>query len=60
MRVAVHPKCLEGTAVFNFYTYDPTGRDMIIPIRARDEDEAWETFDRVYGTETIVDQIIKA
>jgi len=57
---AVHPRDLEGTAVFNFYTYDPTGRDVIIPIRAKDEDEAWDTFDSRYGSETMVDQMIKA
>lgn len=50
----------EGETKFNFYTYDPAGRDVIIPIFAKDEDEAWEKFDRVYGTDTVVDQVIKA
>lgn len=44
---------------FEFYTYDPTGRDVIIPIRATSEDEAWSKFKRAYGTNTIVDQIIR-
>lgn len=53
-------KGYEGETKFNFYTYDPAGRDVIIPIFAKDEDEAWEKFDRVYGTNTVVDQVIKA
>ena len=49
----------EGEVKFIFYTYDPAGRDVKIPIFATDEDEAWEKFDRIYGTDTIVDQIIR-
>jgi hypothetical protein len=45
---------------FNFYTYDPTGRDKVIPIWAKDEDEAWEKFDLIYGKDTPVDKITKA
>lgn len=55
----VEAKGFEGEVKFKFYTYDPTGRDTIIPIFAKDEDEAWEKFDRIYGSETIVDQVIR-
>ena len=44
---------------FKFYTYDPVGRDVIITVFAQDEDEAWDKFDRIYGEERIVDQMIK-
>jgi hypothetical protein len=51
----VEAKGFEDESRFKFYTYDPTGRDVIIPIFARDEDEAWAKFDRIYGNEVIVD-----
>ena len=49
-----------GTAQFKFYTYDPTGRDVIITIWAATEPEAWDKFDLIYGAETIVDQVVMA
>ena len=52
-------KGFDGEVKFNFYTYDPVGRDKIIPIFAKDEDEAWEKFDRVYGKDTPVDKVVK-
>ena len=48
-----------GTAQFKFYTYDPTGRDVIITIWAATEPEAWDKFDLTYGAETIVDQVVQ-
>ncbi len=46
-----------GTAQFKFYTYDPTGRVVTIPIWAATELEACDKFDLIYGTETIVIQV---
>lgn len=48
-----------GETKFKFYTYDPAGRDVVITVFAKDEDEAWEKFDKAHGTDTIVDQVIK-
>lgn len=56
----VQAKGHEGEVKFNFYTYDPTGRDVVISVWAKDDDEAWAKFDRVYGNDTPVDMVRKA
>lgn len=47
--------------IFKFFTYDPTGRDVVIPIRGIDENDAWESFDATYrdrdGNVPMVDQV---
>lgn len=45
---------------FKFYTYDPAGRDVVINVFAKDENEAWQKFDRVYGPNTPVDMVKEA
>jgi hypothetical protein len=40
---------------YRFYTYDPTGKDCIITIRAENRDDAFEKFDLQYGTDTMID-----
>lgn len=49
--------------IFNFYTYDLTGKDVIIPIRGWTEEDAWNYFDRFFqnskGELPLVDQIIE-
>jgi hypothetical protein len=53
-------KGVEGETKFNFYTYDPAGRDVVIPIWAADQDAAWGRFDRIYGEDTPVDMVRQA
>jgi hypothetical protein len=53
----VQAKGLEGQTKFVFYTYDPIGRDVKIPLWAEDSDAAWAKFDRVYGKDTPVDWV---
>lgn len=43
--------------IFDFYTYDLTGKDVVVPIRADDESEAWYYFERYYNG--YVDQVIE-
>lgn len=40
-----------------FYTYNPTGKDVVIPIVAKTENEAWSLFQSIYGS--CVDQVIE-
>jgi hypothetical protein len=42
-----------------FYTYDSRGNDRIIPVKAYTKDEAWALFDRVYGSDTPVDFVVR-
>ena len=49
----------EGEVKFNFYTYNPAGRDVIIPVWAADMDAAWAKFDQVYGADTPVDNVVQ-
>lgn len=53
----VHAKGFENEVQFKFYTYDPVGRDIVIPIFATDIDSAWVKFDRIYGKDTLVDAV---
>jgi hypothetical protein len=55
----VLPSDREGQVQFKFYTYDPTGRDIIIPVWAVDEDQAWVKFDAVYGKDCVVDDVVR-
>ena len=47
----------ENEVKFNFYTYDPMGRDIIIAIYAGNVDAAWAKFDKIYGKDTPVDAV---
>lgn len=51
-------KNFAGKVKFNFYTYDPAGRDVVITLFAKDEDDAWNKFDRTYGRDFYVDMVI--
>lgn len=47
-------------STYNFYTYDASGKDTIIPIVAESEDAAWDELDFIYNVDTlIIDQVIK-
>ena len=50
---------VENEVTFKFYTYHHTGREVVIPIFAKDEAEAWEKFDCEYGENTLVDMMIR-
>jgi hypothetical protein len=43
---------------FTFYTYDRSGRDIIVKIDAEDEDQAWDKFEKYYPLH-YVDQMIR-
>ena len=45
---------------FEFYTYDAYGKDAIIPVDARNEDEAYYTFIDLYGSGAVIDMIVEA
>jgi hypothetical protein len=49
----------DGEVKFNFYTYNPAGRDVIIPVWAVDMDAAWAKFDKLYGADTPVDDVVQ-
>ena len=51
----VQAKGFDNEVQFKFYTYDPVGRDVVIPIFATDIDSAWAKFDRIYGKDIVVD-----
>lgn len=58
--MTVQAKGFEGQVLFNFYTYDYVGRDVVIPIFAETQHAAWERFTRVYGKEFPVDMVREA
>lgn len=57
-------KTKDNLKVFNFYTYDPTGRSVVIPVRAANKDDAWTQFQKTYsdhhGQVPLVDFVIDA
>jgi len=44
----LNKQVVDGSKIFDFYTYDPTGKDVVIPIVANSEEEAWVHFENVY------------
>lgn len=45
--------------IFNFFSQDCNGNNVIIKIQAESEDVALDEFDFIYGKHTPVDQVIK-
>lgn len=45
---------------FMFYTYDNVGRDVVLSVNASTRGKAIKEFDKVYGSDTPVDFIIKS
>ena len=46
----------DSRRIFDFYTYDPAGKYVVIPIRGIDEADAWDYFEKFYNG--YVDQVI--
>jgi hypothetical protein len=42
---------------FMFYTYNKLGYDIVVTIIAKNQDTAWEEFDKAYGTDMPVDKV---
>ena len=53
-----HPSAAEQTH-FQFYTYDPCGRDTVITLQANSCAEAFRKFDQIYGEDTLIDFCIE-
>ena len=49
-----HPS--DTRKIYDFYTYDLTGKAVVITIRAHNADEAWDCFEALYTS--YVDQVI--
>ena len=56
----VLPSDREGQVQFKFYTYDPTGRDIVLPVWAENESAAWAKFNAIYGKDTVVDDVVRS
>lgn len=52
-------KSKDNRKIFNFYTYDPTGKDVIIPVRGIDENDAFEIFRKIYGLILLLTKLLK-